>query len=56
VFGELLTVFNCSVLSFGVEIKFHLNRNLEYVAILIYVNSVFQQPTSVCIYAESRLL
>jgi hypothetical protein len=31
VFGELLTVFNCSVLSFRVETKFHLNRTLEYV-------------------------
>jgi hypothetical protein len=31
--GELLTVFNCSLLSFGVAIKFHLNRTLEYVTI-----------------------
>jgi hypothetical protein len=34
VFEELLTVFNYSVLSFGVAIKFHLNRTLEYVTIL----------------------
>jgi hypothetical protein len=33
VFRGSLTVSSCSLLSFGVEIKFHLNRKLEYTTI-----------------------
>jgi hypothetical protein len=33
VFVELLAVFNCSVVSFGAAVNFHLNRTLEYVTV-----------------------
>jgi hypothetical protein len=33
VFGEWLSVLNCSVLNFGVAKNFYLNRTLEYITI-----------------------
>jgi hypothetical protein len=48
VFEELLTVFNCSVLTVWSAVKFHLNRTLEYITIVCLDSSVYR----VCFYCD----